>query len=254
MKSLRSIFLLSFAFVLWGFISCNKHYKAQQTRYIDYRVSAQDSSETSTVFNKTIEPYRNKLEQEMNEIIGVASFEMVKASPEGGLGNWIADMTQVQGQKYYNKPVDFGLCNQGGIRLPSFPKGAITVGKIFELLPFDNFLTIVLLDKNQVIQLFDYMAQKGGWPVSKGVKYFIVNNKATEITINGKPLEDKTYAVAMNDYVASGGDGCDFIANAPKWESSVLIRDAMIDFTKTYTSKNEQIAFKSEGRVTIVLH
>jgi hypothetical protein len=30
--------------------------------------------------------------------------------------------------------------NSGGIRLPEMPAGAITQGKIFELMPFDNLM------------------------------------------------------------------------------------------------------------------
>src|SRR6478609_4376489 len=61
--------------------------------------------------------------------------------PESGLGNLMADCMKTMAEKKFNRKVDAGFMNQFGIRT-SIPKGNITVGKIFELMPFDNLVVL----------------------------------------------------------------------------------------------------------------
>jgi 2',3'-cyclic-nucleotide 2'-phosphodiesterase (5'-nucleotidase family) len=85
-------------------------------------------------------------------------------------------------------PIDFAVQNYGGIRLPAIPKGDISVGKIYELMPFDNVMYIMELEGSIVQMFFDRMAESGGWPVSRNVYFEISYGKAKNIQIKGVPL------------------------------------------------------------------
>lgn len=188
--------------------------------------------------NDLISPYRSQLEAEMNEVVGTTTKVMEKGSPESLLGNWMSDVLAEQTAKVTGKPVDFAVVNYGGIRIPSMPKGEITKGKIFELMPFDNLQVVVLLDATTVQQFADHMAQKGGWPISEGLRFVIQDEKAVDVTVGGKALDpNKTYRVSVSDYVANGGSACAFLKGKPVEETGEYVRDLIIANAKATTAK-----------------
>ncbi|MFN8316800.1 MAG: 5'-nucleotidase [Chitinophagales bacterium] len=106
------------------------------------------------------------------------------------------------------------MINLGGIRQPQLPAGNVTLGNIFELMPFDNMIVLLVLDGKTTKQFLDIMAASGGLPIS-GVRYTISNETATAISFNGVPFdENKTYTLAISDYLANGGDKLDFLKNS----------------------------------------
>jgi len=142
--------------------------------------------------------------------------------------------------------------NQGGIR-SYIPKGNITVGKIFELMPFDNL--VVLQDvKGSVLQEFlDKTAGEGGWPVSTGITMSIKEKKAVQVLIGGKPLDaNATYTIANSDYVANGGSDCEMLRKIPKMDKGYLFRDALLEYVAELTKQGKPVESKIENRVTNV--
>ncbi|MGH1339244.1 MAG: 5'-nucleotidase C-terminal domain-containing protein [Aureispira sp.] len=195
-----------------------------------------------------IAPYKKQLGQEMDAKIGEVAKTLTKALPESTLGNWSADVVQVIAKKYTKETVDFTVLNYGGLRIPSLPKGPLTKGKIYELMPFDNYIVLVKMKGAELSQLFNHVAVKGGWPISGELKLVIDGEKATQVLLNGKPLDaNKEYHVATNDYLAKGGDQCAFFVNKEKIKTGILIRDAMIEYVKNTTTP---IDANIEGRIT----
>src|SRR5690606_18412833 len=88
-----------------------------------------------------IAPFRQRLVGETAAVIGRTSLELRTARPEGLLGNMAADAMLSVVQDLTDRPVDMALTNNGGLRTPIGP-GVITVGKIFELMPFNNMLVV----------------------------------------------------------------------------------------------------------------
>jgi 2',3'-cyclic-nucleotide 2'-phosphodiesterase (5'-nucleotidase family) len=116
-------------------------------------------------------------------------------------------------------------------------------------MPFENYVVLMRLEGGVVKQLLDHMAAKGGWPVD-GVRYRIVDGHAEQIEINGRPFESRrSYAVAMPDYIANGGDDCAFLKNQPRQESDLLIREAILRFLAAANERGEQIVAETDGRV-----
>ena len=133
----------------------------------------------------------------------------------------------------------------GGIRQPQLPAGNVTIGNIFELMPFDNMIVLLALDGKTTKQFLDIMAASGGLPVS-GVRYEINNETANNITFNGVPFnENKTYTLAISDYLANGGDKLELLKKFKQQSTAKLIRDAFIE----YFSEEKIINGKVDGRV-----
>lgn len=194
-----------------------------------------------------IAPYKEQLAEEMGAVIGTVVVTLTKAQPESTLGNWSADVVQAQAELYSNQKVDFTVLNYGGLRIPSLPQGDLTKGKIYELMPFDNYIVLVKMQGKDLSTLFNHIATKGGWPVSGALRLMIDEGKATQYRINGEKIEaDRDYYVATNDYLAKGGDQCSFFVDKEKLKTGVLIRDAMLE----YVHKNKApINATIEGRI-----
>jgi len=189
--------------------------------------------------NEIVEPYKIELVAQMSEVIGKADTILEKARPESLLTNLLADGILEEAQKEID--VDICVLNYGGIRLPNIGAGNITTGQIYELLPFDNYLSILSFNKTELETFANHIAFKGGWPVSKQFNFVIDTTAqiAKNITFNGDKLEDsKNYAVVMPDYIANGGDDCTMLTGLPRKDLPILLRDAMIQ----YLLNNKQAA------------
>lgn len=201
--------------------------------------------------HELIAPYKQELDATMSEVIGQAAQTMPKGRPESLLGNWSADAIHKKTADYYGQPIDFAFTNDGGLRIPAMNEGNITVGNIFELMPFDNMLVVLELDYETVMQLFQFFAKKNEH-LSYPVKLIIKNETLQSATLNGQPLDKhKIYKVATTDYLANGGGNLTFLKNKTRVKLEKYMRDALIEFVKEETQANRKINSKLEGRVII---
>lgn len=167
------------------------------------------------------------------------------------MGNWVADLIVEQTNARYDKTIDFAIQNQGGLRITSLGAGDVTVGKIYELMPFDNMIVVLHMRGDSLMQMFDHMAQSRGWPISSEVRYTISDGRASDVHIHGESIQpDHIYKFALADYIANGGGGCTFLAYAKeRVDLDYLVRDAIIDHVKKLTGEGRVIEGKLDGRV-----
>ncbi len=197
-----------------------------------------------------IEPYRKEMEVEMNVVIGTLEEDLVKAKPNSNLGNWFCDILYDEANKMFFNEVDFTLQNYGGLRVPSISKGQLTVGKIYELMPFDNMLVAMDVEGKVLKQLLDGIARYGGWPISNNLTFTIVANRAEEILIKGEPFDiSKTYRMAIPDYVANGGDSAEYLSEIPQENSGVFIRDIIVAHLESLQEEKQPITVDNSIRI-----
>ena len=250
MKNLFRISLLLFILVLQN---CSGPFYLKETRTSQTRIKQDSLQSVDSTIVKMIAPYKLKLDAQMNEVLNISDVELVKDRPEGTLCNFAADAVLNYGNRTYEKPVDFCVLNYGGLRLPSIQKGNITLGKIYELMPFDNMVEVVEIDGASCKQLLDVIAKNGGWPVS-GVKFKINQSIAEDIFIKGQPFDiNKTYTLVTSDYLVNGGDGLQMLKNLSKKTSlNYKIRDAIIEYVREQKNNNQNINTQKDGRITVV--
>ena len=235
--------------VLIGSCKVN-HLADQQTQF--YRIQAKDYGATDPEVEALIAPYKVQLDEEMNTVIGEIAQEFRKEQPESRLGNWFADAIYVQTTKYTGLNIDFAAQNYGGMRIPSIAKGPITKGKVYELMPFDNMVVVLELKGAVVMQLLERIAGRGGWPISKQLRFEINNEKIENVKIKGNPLDlEKTYLVSLPDYIANGGDKCFFLREQKRTETGKLVRDALLEYITDCKNNAIIMDAKLDGRIQV---
>ena len=206
----------------------------------------------SNALDTIIKPYKTELDKKMSKVIGHSNYDLIKYTPESPLGNFVADVVFQSGIKYKPNQKAFNLLNTntfcmlnfGGLRA-SVNKGDITIGGIYELMPFDNEIVIVKLTPVHINKLLLYLFQKNGQPISNAIAY--INSSKGKIDIGGQPYNFKDDVfVITSDYLANGGDKMTFFKGQPYVKTGVLIRDALLNYVSTVKDLPE---FKVEGRI-----
>ena len=224
------------------------------TSYIEF--SAENIPDDDPVMIALIDPYKSKLDKDMNAVLAQCKLDMFKSTPEGVLGNFVADLTLAKTNQYCQEmglpPADVCLLNNGGLRT-TLPKGPVYKKRIFELMPFENEMVVLTISGENMQGLFDFLARINGMPIS-GMTLVIDNGKPKKMTIGGEPFDkSREYRVATSDYLAEGGDKMRFFLDPIKRENLThKLRDAIIEFITEEGDKGNPITAKIDGRTTVI--
>ena len=193
-------------------------------------------------------------EEIMNEVIGknLVLLDGVREHVRGGetnLGNLATDaMLKASG-------ADVVLTNGGGIRA-SIEVGDITLGNAFEVFPFGNTLVTIEVTGETIKAALEhgvdaYPEVAGKFPHVAGMTYKIdpnkeVGSRIVELLVNGEEIDlEKTYALATNDFMASGGDGYEMFMGAPILMEHGLLYETVVD----YIRELGEVSYEVEGRI-----
>ncbi len=212
-----------------------------------------------------LDPYIVKANESLKEVV----FQTVSGLPAGNkdsrkwetaIGDFVAD-AQDGYLAAHGVNVDFGFTNGGNIRA-DFPAGDVTRENVLTVLPFENYVYVVTLNGSDVAELFQFIATlnqgAGGFPqMSKNVKYTLTydaegkNGQISDVTISGEPVDTtRTYRIAINDYLAGGGDGYEVLTRSiDTFNTSMLMSDVVIEYAQSLT---EPVSAETSGRITVV--
>ncbi len=196
-----------------------------------------------------LKPYLSQTEELLSKPIGNAS-ENIERNPNSNnpysssMGNFICDTIRKETN------VDIALQNVGGMR-SDILKGKITPRDVLQVLPFANTIFIYDLTGKEVRQIFEHMCSghigPKGMLEASGLEVQIQENKLTSITIEGKPLEEgKIYRVAINSFIAKGGDGYDIFTKFSSFVDSGLL---ISNIVQKYIQSHSPISPNKEKRV-----
>lgn len=235
---------------MWALVAltaCKVYYPAQETASL---VKVHAPVAADTVILGYYKPYKDSLDKIMKVPLAELENDLTKKMPESSLGNLMADMLKVKAAEYTKENIDIAILNYGGIRVPSLSKGVLRVENAYFLMPFDNYVVVQTLTGQQVSDFCDSIAEKNGWPVS-GISFRISKGKAIDIKVNNVPVDvKKNYQVALNDYLANGGDGMAFLKKIPQQQTGKLFRDAIIEYWSEQTKAGKKISSAIENRIT----
>lgn len=239
----------SYIFVVLLLLSaCSKAYLIYDVEMNQLPIHA-DYPNKDEEIESIISPYRDDLANTMDKVIARVEIDLFKDKPSSSLGNLLADATLAMASEYTRSSIDIGIINYGGIRVPSLTKGPVTIGNVYELMPFDNYLVVLSLTGKQVQSMFDAIAAKGGWPVA-GVTFTIKDHAAYEVQINGNSLHsDSTYRIAISDYLANGGDNMEMLKGLPQENTNVLLRDAFKAYFEDFSNHDQALPYINEMRI-----
>lgn len=236
--------------LLLGFLllsACHRPMVLSDSHYRQIRIKG--DTIPSPEMQAWIKPYKDELGKTMNKVLIQSAEFMEKAQPEGKLGNLLADGLLEEANKLTQKHVDAALLNYGGIRT-SLPAGPVTVGRVFEILPFDNQVVVVEISDSIMQLLLNKFAFKKGTPVA-GIRFTIKSGQAINVKVGGAPLSKRTYRVALPDYIANGGDDCGFLINQPKEDLNILLRDLFLKRFESLGAAGKTLSASLDGRITV---
>ena len=197
-----------------------------------------------------IAPYHDKVTAQMTEVLGTAPTALVKSPGESPLANFVADLQRERAAKELGQPILMGVMTNGGLRA-GFAAGPVTLGSVFELMPFENELVVLDAPGPVVQQLFDYAAHIK-MAVSGATYTVTFDGQPKDIRIGGQPFDvnqDRTWPIAISDYLATGGDNMVFFKPIVPRHTNVLLRTAIADHIRALTKAGQPVTARVEGRV-----
>jgi 2',3'-cyclic-nucleotide 2'-phosphodiesterase/3'-nucleotidase len=144
--------------------------------------------------------------------------------------------------------------NPGGLRR-DLNAGPITVGDVFELMPFDNALVTVRLTGAGLRAVVASRPEKsllsglrGRWDPQAPAEA-----RLTLVHQDGSPLrDDSTYVVVTNSFIAQGGDDFrGFDAGQELTMTPILVRDAITQAIESATRAGRSIDVDEEPRLVL---
>ena len=200
-------------------------------------------------FVKLIAPYKEKLDDRMNQKISHTMIELNRMGDNSNLGALLSDYLLEGANDWAVKnkmpKVDAAILNIGGIR-NNISEGDILVRNIFEVMPFENEMVIVKMKGEDIQGIFDYYEkhQKNN-PVAQ-LNIIVKDGKLIEGLINGeRPQTGKTYYIATSDYLAMGGDSMYFFEKGETVKTDVILRNLFLE----YFRKNPEVKVKNDVRL-----
>ncbi|MEP7028602.1 MAG: 5'-nucleotidase C-terminal domain-containing protein, partial [Candidatus Eisenbacteria bacterium] len=169
---------------------------------------------------------------------------------ESPLGDWVADvMREAVG-------ADFAFQNAGGLRA-DLEAGEVTMGDVYEVMPFDNQVATVTLTGAQVLGLVEHGVSPTNCVQLSGLSMVYDpdrprGERVLEIRLpGGKRLDPGAkYKVATNDFMAQGGDGFTMIAQGEDLAlPGVLVRDALVKDVERRTRAGQSLVPATPGRI-----
>jgi len=185
-----------------------------------------DSKEKADI-SRFISPYKDSMDRAMNQVLAESSISMEVGRPSSLLGNWASDALFVNQTRTVKmaEPI-FCLLNTGGIR-SSLGKGAITLGDIYRIMPFENSVVWLRLPVSSLTKIQSYLRLSGGEPIANAT---MIDGT---FTVNGVREETKYVWIITTDYLANGGDRMDFFQDAvERVDKKTLLRDVFIEEAK----------------------
>lgn len=175
--------------------------------------------------------YRPGLDRYMGRRIATVKDTIRFGKPESSLGNLVADALRYRAAHESRSFVHVGIVGESSFKL-NFEPGDLTLGHIYEFMPYENHLVVLTLDGNKLQELMNQVANLGGAPVS-GVRFNIdEENAARGILVNSEVIDPgRKYLVATTSWAANGGDVFPAL-----WEASgridmdVSVREIFTDY------------------------
>ncbi len=198
--------------------------------------SITDTLDEDRELDDLIRPYINKVRDEMDRVLVTNENSAERGRPEGALGNYVADILRSRASGERGHRIHIAVTNNDGLR-SSLPAGEITVGMIYELMPFENTIVIQKHSGDQILKMADQIAEAGGEAIS-GMRMQISDDQASGVMIGSERVDpDQEYWVATNSWIADGGGPISALHDpVERHDLDVLVRYAIIDYLNSRSS------------------
>lgn len=238
------IFVLLF---LLAFSACKTHYSVSKK---EAQHQSLKSASSSAKFDSIISPYSKVLGNEMQKELIMCNGDLTKDGHEMTLGNFVCDAVKWAYDSISKAQQNvIVLVNRGGLRA-NINKGMVTVNSIFEVMPFDNELEVVVISGKELDEIIKRILEKKH--AFLGMTLHAQENNYAVI-VDGKGIQFETnYTLLTADFLVNGGDGFTFGQHLISQNKlNFKIRDAMINYCKHLKYMGKVISPYKDGRLEI---
>jgi len=210
--------------------------------------------EENAEISAIIDEYKTRLNASLKTVIGKTDVDLegtrsaIRSGRDTNLGRLIAYNMAA------NSGADLALINGGAIRA-GIPAGDITISDVYTVLPFGDKIVYVVLsgeDLQSVLQKSASLETGSGAKFQTfGLAYQAEGGRVKIDKIRGEAFDPtKTYRVAIDDFLAAGGDGYTVFKEKGKdlWNTSTLLSDVLIDYIKSKKVITEALLQEIEKR------
>jgi 5'-nucleotidase len=174
---------------------------------------------------------------------------------ESALGDLIADAQLAATSREEGGGAQLAFMNRDGMRADALARdGRITYGEIFAIHPFANAMITLTLTGEQIHQLLEEQWQGGSvLQISDGFTYQWSADAPPgakvdphSMRLNGLAIEpDKPYRVAVNEFLAGGGDGFKVLNAGTDRRRGVMDTEAL----EQYLAAHSPVSAPQSGRI-----
>ena len=229
----------------------------------EYRIIDTANVEPNPELAAAVQVYEDRLGEELDVVLGSTTTELdsrreVVRSQEAAIANLFADaIREATG-------ADVSIMNGGGIRASRVyaPGTELTRRDIQSELPFGNSTVVIEVTGQDIIDALE----NGFSEIEKGAGRFPhvsgmmvrfdptgdPGSRVIEVSRDGAPIDPSaTYTLAVNDYVAGGGDGYSMFPDKRRLvdeNAAILMTVQVFD----YISQRGEVSPTVEGRLSTV--
>lgn len=224
------------------------------TKKAEVASTFKDSITPDAKIKAELDGYKAEIAPIIGQVVGKSAVALTRTQTPAGessLGNLIADAMQAQ------TGADFAFMNSGGIR-DDLKKGTITWGDLFAIQPFGNDVVTLKITGAQVRTLLNqqFAADRNKIMSIAGLTYswdnkYPIGQKVVDIFLpNGQKIDETaTYTVAVNNFMADGGDGYTILKQGTDRTVLKTDLDTLIDYVK---AQSRPIYAEIEDRITLL--
>lgn len=248
-KSLFTIIILSITVVSYAQNVSKPKY---QYKYEMVRLDSTYDAKIDPKLSKYVEKKRRQMDKQMQVVIAHTDAELESFAPESPLSNFLTDLLLNEASKYIKDTafdnLDLSMLNFGGIRT-SMPGGNVTVGDIYRISPFDNYLTFIVLKGSELKKALGRFTDQFNAPYA-GATIVYKQKKPVEITVQGNLIDDnRLYTLVTVDFISEGGDHLlENIQYERVEKTATTLRDFLITELKAMNARGEKVVGKKDGR------
>lgn len=220
-------------------MSCNQD-KGQLSKISGSQIKVKASFPAVDSISAFIDPFKQRIDQVLDSTLAYApkSLLLDDGARNTSMGNLMADIIFEETQPIFEsktgKALDFVVLNKGGVR-SIISKGNVSARNAYEVMPFENYISVVELDGSSVRSLVKFLMNAERPHPFSGMQIILDKKGALEsVNIQGSPFdENRTYTIATSDYLVHGGASIGFFPEVLETtDTEYLVRNAIIDYFK----------------------
>jgi 2',3'-cyclic-nucleotide 2'-phosphodiesterase (5'-nucleotidase family) len=179
-----------------------------------------------------VEAYERRADSLTSRVVATVKLPLPRTGDQHSLGSLIAEARRNVLR------ADVGLVSSGDIRA-DLPAGPVTYGHLFEVQPSQNRLVKVTVTGVQLREVLEQALQRGrpAAHIAGGrVRYDPrrpAGRRVQKVELQGRKLRPEArYTLAVDDFIAAGGDGYTMLVGLPAEPGATLDVDGVITYLR----------------------